>query len=198
MYLVFDVTPIQKPNDYNAAFSDTNAWPRMFHLSWIVLNEQMKPIEDYDCVIKPENFEVSDSLLKRAKLEEEEVQKKSEDLESVLKAFSSSVEKCTYILAHNVGVYENIIAAECMRKGIHPNLFSKERICLMHESTFHCKIPSRRGDGYKWPTLQELYQKLFHQRYAPAGNARADVIAATRSFIMLYKVGALEDLFDDA
>lgn len=66
----------------------------------------------------------------------------------------------------------------------------------MQEGTYHCKLRGKRG-GYKWPTLQEMHTVLFRQKYSPANNARADVIAASRCFIMLKKVRALEDIFAD-
>lgn len=195
-YLVFDATPISKPKDYKAPFSDTFAWPRLIHLSWIMLNEELKPIEDYDCVAIPEGFGIDRHIEKYARLDEEEISKKGEKVEDIFTQFTKSVEAADYLVAHNMNVSENVIAAEYMRKNMHPPLFTKERICLMQEATWYCKIPSR-GGGYKWPSLQELYTILFKQRYAPAGNARADVIAAARSFIMLMKKGELEDFFDD-
>lgn len=197
MYLIYDVTPASKPNNFDAPFSDTFAWPRLVHISWIVLNSELKPIEDYDCIIKPEGYVVSPPILKRAKLSEEEIDQKGEDLEKVLNAFSASVEKSTYLIGHNIDLNEKILAAEYMRKSMHPPYFTHERICLMQESTWFCKIPNKRGDGYKWPSLQELYTILFKQKYSPAGNARADVIAAARCFIMLFKGGQLEDLFEE-
>ena len=196
MYLIFDATPITKPRDYQAPFSDTFAWPRLIHLSWILLGENLKPIEDYDCVIKPEGFSLSPAIAKYARIDEEELKQKGENLEDVLNQFASSVDKATYTIAHNMNVQEKVVAAEYIRKNIHPNLFSTERVCLMQEATFFAKIPSKRG-GYKWPTQSELYALLFNQRYSPAGNARADVIATARSFIMLKKGGKLDDLFEE-
>lgn len=197
MFLIYDVTPYTKPNNYDAPFSDTFAWPRMVHISWILLGKDLKPIEDYDCIIKPEGYDINDAMLKRTRLQEEEITKRGEDLETVLKHFTQSVEKAEYLIAHNIDVDEKVLAAEYMRKNMHPPYFNVERISLMHEATWFCKIPSKRGDGYKWPTLVELYAILFNQKYSPGGNARADVIASARSFIMLYKGGQLEDLFDD-
>lgn len=197
MYLILDVTPERNPSDYNASFSEVNAWPRMVHVSWIVLNKELKPIEDYDCIVKHDDREWSENILAKAKVDSEDVVKKSVDLTSILEAFNSSTEKVEYIISHNKKVHENVLGAEFMRKQIHPEFLSKERLCLMEESTFFCKIPNKRGEGYKWPSLQELYMTLFKQKYAPSGNARSDVIAATRSFIMLMKVNALEDIFDD-
>ena len=91
---------------------------------------------------------------------------------------------------------ESVVAAEYIRSGIDNPMFRTERICLMQESTYFCKIPNRRG-SYKWPSLTELHAICFQQRYSPANNARADVIATARCFIKLMKTGQLEDLFDE-
>lgn len=196
MYLIFDVTPTEKPKNYKAPFSEVSAWPRMLHISWIVLGADFKPIEDYDCVVQRDGLRVTKKMITYGRLDEEEATKKATDLDDVLVQFAKSVEKADYLIAHNVNMNACVLAAEYMRAGEHPNLFSKEHICLMQEATFYCKIPNNRG-GYKWPSLTELYAVLFKQRYAPAGNARADVIAAARSFIMLRKIGELDDLFEE-
>ena len=195
-YLVFDATGIGKPKDYKAPFTDTFSWPRLIHLSWIVLDEAFKPVKDYDCIIKPEGYEVDHHVLKFSRLEAKEIERRGEPVEDVFKVFAESVASVDYLVAHSMDTQENIVAAEYMRKGMHPPHFTTERLCLMQEATFYCKI-QKRGGGYKWPSLQELYTTLFHQKFAPAGNARADVIAAARSFIMLMKKGELEDFFDE-
>ena len=195
-YLVFDATGIGKPKDYKAPFTDTFSWPRLIHLSWIMLNDQFKPVEDYDCIIKPEGFSIDHHIEKFSRLEKEEIEKKGELVEDVFKQFAKNVEEADYLIAHNMNINENVIAAEYMRKNMHPPHFAKERLCLMQEATWYCKLPSKSG-GYKWPSLNELYATLFHQKYSPAGNARADVIAAARSFIMLMKKGELVDFFDE-
>ena len=195
-YLIFDATPISKPRDYKAPFSDTFAWPKLIHLSWIMLNDQFKPISDFDCIIEPEGFSFDENIAKYAKIDQEDIEQKATPLEDVLKQFSISVDESEYVFAHNLNMNENVLAAEYLRKGINHSLFKAERFCLMQESTWYCKIPSKTG-GYKWPTLRELHAVLFNQAYAPAGNARADVIAASRCFIKLMKLGQLEDLYDD-
>jgi len=195
MYLILDVTPTEKPKNYKAPFSETSAWPRMQHISWIVIGEDLKPIEDFDCVIKPEGYKVTAAMNKYGKIEADEREKKETALDDVLVHFTKSVEKADYIIAHNANMTACVLAAEYMRKGEHPTIFSKEHICLMQETTYYCKISNNRG-GYKWPSLTELYAVLFKQRYAPANNARADVIAAARSFIMLYKIGEMDEILE--
>ncbi|HMQ06957.1 MAG TPA: hypothetical protein PKC30_06620 [Saprospiraceae bacterium] len=194
-YLVYDVTPVHKPRNPKADFSDTFSWPRVFHLSWIMLNEEFKPLQDFDCIVKAEGWKLDDKVLEFAGVAWEEVERKADALDDILNQFAQSIENVNYIIAHNMDIQEKVIAAEFLRRGIKHNLFKTDRICLMQEGTYYCKIPSKTG-GFKWPTLRELHATLFNQAYTPAGNARADVIAASRCFIKLMKSGALEDLFD--
>ncbi len=196
MYLIYDCSAISKPLDYKAPFSDTFQWPRVIHVSWILLGEDFKPIEDYDCIINPEGYKLTKAILNRAKIDEEDIKKKGSPVEEVLKQFNETVEKCQYIFSHNLNFNENVLAAEYIRNTVDINMFQKERFCLMEESTYFCKIPSRRG-GYKWPSLKELHAICFEKVYTPVNNARADVIAAARCFIKLMRKGELEDLFDD-
>jgi hypothetical protein len=196
MYLIYDCSPVSRPLSYNASFTDVQSWPRLVHISWIVLGIDYKPVEDYDCVVIPEGFEIDEKILKFCKLDEEDVKKKATELEDILDQFNSSAEKCEYAIAHNIKYNENILAAEYMRKVKNISMFKLERICLMQESTYFCKLPSKTG-GFKWPSLEELHASCFHTKYASANNARADVIAAARSFIKLMKGGHLEDVFED-
>jgi len=196
MYLIFDVSSIDKPKNWKAPFSDTFSWPRMIHISWIILNKELKPIKDYDCIIQPEGFSINETIEKRCRIEKKELDDKGEKLTDVLQQFNTSLKDAEYLFAHNMNFNENVLAAEYLRQGIDHDLFKKERYCLMQESTFYCKIPSKSG-GYKWPSLTELHATIFKQRFSPAGNARADVIAASRCFIALMKIGAFEDIFDD-
>jgi len=196
MYLVFDCSGIDKPKDWKAPFSDTFAWPRMIHISWIILDSELKPVDDYDQIIIPEGFSFNDDIEKRCRIDQEDIGTKGAPLEDVLKAFDKSLEQVDYVIAHNLNFNENVLAAEFLRKGISHSFFSKERVCLMQESTFFCKLPSKTG-GYKWPSLSELHSIIFKKAYAPPNNARADVIAATRCFKALKMAGQLDDLFDD-
>ncbi len=196
MYLIFDVSSIDKPKNWKAPFSDTFSWPRMIHISWIILNKELKPVKDYDCIVQPEGFSINAMIEKRCRIEKKELDEKGAKLSDVLKQFNDTLKDAEYLFAHNMNFNENVLAAEYLRQGMDHDLFKKERICLMHESTFYCKIPSKTG-GYKWPSLTELHATIFNQKFSPAGNARADAIAATRCFIALMKVGAFEDLFDD-
>ncbi len=195
-YLIYSISANGKPKDYKAPFSDTFSWPRIVHISWIVLDEELKLVEDYDSVIKPEGFTIDERIAKTVHLDEEDIKSKSSKLDDVLDQFDKSVSQVEYTLAHNIASQQNILAAEYIRQNRQPKHFQTEGICLMRESTYYCRISNKRG-GFKWPSKQELYATLFNQKYSPSGNARADVIAATRSFKKLMMAGALQDVFDE-
>ena len=196
MYLIFDCSAIAGPTNYKANFTETQAWPRLIHISWILLGEDYKPIEDFDCIPQSVGVIIDEKSKEKAHIDDEDIKKKMGSLEEVLDKFTASAAKAEYVFAHNLNYNENILGAEFVRLKKSINFFSKKRYCLMEEGTYYCKIPSK-GGGYKYPTLPELHATCFGQTYGPAGNARADVIAATRSFIKLKKTGKLDDLFED-
>ena len=194
MYLIFDTTGNGKPKTWKASYSDTFNWPRMIHASWIILDDQFKPIEDYNCIIKPEGYTIGEEALNKSG-EESEKFANGDNLEDVLEKFRESVEQVQYIISFNLAFNEAVIGAEFHRKGKKNPLLYTDKFCLMQESTWYCKIPGR-GGKYKWPSLNELHAICFNQKYSPSGNARADVIAASRCFIKLMKLGELEDMFE--
>lgn len=195
MYLIFDTTGNGKPKTWNASYTDSFNWPRMIHCSWIILDENFKPIEDYNAIIKPEGYTLTEDAAQKAG-EEYDRFMNGDEMEGVLKKFQESIEKVQYIISFNLNFNENIIAAEYHRAGERNPLLYTDKFCLMQESTWFCKIPGK-GGKYKWPSLNELHALLFNQKFSPAGNARADVIAASRCFIKLMKMGQLEDMFEE-
>lgn len=195
MYLIFDVAGAGKVKSWKAPMTDTFNWPRLMHISWIVLGEDLKPIKDYNCHIKPVDFTVNEETAERHNVDPVKMAESGDELDDVLKHFKESLSECKYIFAHNLKFNESILAAEFLRKKEKNPLQYANTYCLMHESTFFCKLKGK-GGGYKWPSLQELHCSLFNQRYSPPNNARADVIAASRAFIGLMRKGQLEDIFD--
>lgn len=195
MYLIFDTAANGSPKSWKAPVTDTFNWPRLIHISWIILGEDLKPKEDYNCLINPREFTVTNDAAKRHNVDIEDMKASGDDLSEVLDRFNKAVKESKYVFAHNLKFNESIVGAECIRSAKTDPLAYAEKYCLMHEGTFLCKLKGRQG--YKWPTLQELHSKIFNQGYSPTNNARADVIAASRCFIAMKKTRHLEDIFDE-
>lgn len=196
MYLIFDCSALAGKTNYKANFTETEAWPRLIHISWILLNQEYKPIADADYIVQSSQFKIDEKSKEKAHIDDEDIQKKALPINEILDKFSEAVEQAEYLFSHNLNYNENILGAEYVRAKKSISMFSKKRFCLMEEGTYFCKI-SAKGGGFKFPTLPELHASCFGQSYGPAGNARADVIAAARSFIKLMKTGKLEDIFDE-
>lgn len=195
MYLIFDASANGKPKNWRGDPDDVFNWPRMVHISWIVLDEQLQPIKDFDCIAKPEGFKMSESILDTCKIDEEDVSNKSVDLKEILENFAKDIDEAKFIFTHNATFNNNVVGAEFIRKNMKNPLPYADSFCLMREATWYCKLKGK-GKGYKWPSLTELYMICFKQKYSPANNARADTIAATRCFKKLMMIGELEDCFE--
>lgn len=61
-------------------------------------------------------------------------------------------------------------------------------ICTMLESTNYCKLPKIRGNGYKWPKLEELHKILFDYDFEGAHNALSDCHATRKCFYKLVEM----------
>ncbi len=194
-YLIFDASANGKPKSYKLPVEDSFNWPRLLHLSWIILDDHLKPIEDFNCLVIPEGFSPDKTSLKSHHLEEENLREKGNRLSDVLDSFEQSVKASDYVFAHNLKFNEGVVGSEYHRMTRANPLAGADSYCLMHEATYYCKLPGKKG--YKWPTLQEMHSIIFKQGFTPSNNARADVIAAARCFIALKKARALEDIFSD-
>ncbi len=194
MYLIFDCSATRKPLSYTAPYSDSFNWPKLLHLSWLVLDENFKPIEDHNAIIKPYGFEVNSEALRLTHLTQDQLDK-GEDIKEVLEQFNKSISAAKYGFAHNLKFNESVITSALVAQNIKPEITRLETYCLMQEGTYFCRLP-KKGGGFKWPSLQELHVKLYNKKYTPTNNARADVVAAAKCFIGLKQMQMLDDIFD--
>ena len=82
-----------------------------------------------------------------------------------------------------------IVGAELIRAGYSNHLANKYKICTMKESTNYCKIPGKYG--YKWPSLSELFYKLFQTNFNESHNAEYDIKATFKCFWKLRNLGKI-------
>lgn len=73
------------------------------------------------------------------------------------------------------------------------DLMNKPSICTKLSSTDYCALPHPDPDhvGYKWPSLQDLYKKLFGQEFENAHDALADITATKDCFFELKRRGVI-------
>lgn len=179
-YLFFDTETTGLPRDYRADSSDTDNWPRMIQLSWIVYDEFENKLKEEDHIIFPEGFEIPKAASDINGITTERARKEGHDLRAVLSAFMGDVNECVAVIGHNVDFDKKIVGAELIRNGQPDTIGTKRSFDTMKAGTDMCKIPGRYG--YKWPKLQELHAHLFGNEFDDAHNSLFDIRATARCF----------------
>ena len=187
MYLIFDTETTGLPQNRKAPLTDFNNWPRCVQLAWQVHDVEGKLLEVKNYIIKPEGYDIPYNAEKIHGISTERANKQGMPLVEVLADFVKDVEKCKFVIGHNVSFDNSIVGCELLRKEM-PNLLSDfPSIDTKDYATNFCAIPGGRGGKFKWPKLTELHVKLFGEAFAEAHNASADVEATARCFLELIR-----------
>lgn len=187
--LFFDTETTGTPKNYNAPLSDSDNWPRLVQIAYILVEGDTRIKKEI--IIKPDGFEIPEQAAKIHGITTEKAKSKGVDLKAFLEYFANPIKRSSMIVGHNISFDLNILAAEYIRNGFkNPIERTKEIVCTMKESTDYCAIPGRYGN--KWPKLEELHQKLFGKGFDNAHNALADIEATERCYNELLKKGVIK------
>lgn len=187
MFLFFDTETTGLPKNWSAPVEDLDNWPRLVQIAWLVYDYDEKKIGEGQYIIKPEGFLIPAQSASVHGITTERALAEGSDLGEVLAEFSEAIGDADFLIAHNMNFDEKIVGSELLRGGVENKLFQKERICTMLSSIDFCKIPSAKGDGYKWPRLSELHIALFGKDFEDAHDALVDTSACARCFFELCK-----------
>jgi len=182
--LFFDTETNGLPNNFDAPISDTNNWPRLVQIAWLVFDANGGLINEENHIIKPIGFKISKSSTDIHKITNQIANEKGVLIPEILDKFKKVVENSDLVVSHNINFDENIMGSEFIRYGLNNVLHSKRKFCTMKSSTNFCAIPGFKG--YKWPKLIELYRKLFSKDFEEH-NALDDVKATADCFWELNK-----------
>ncbi|MBJ7880110.1 DNA polymerase III subunit alpha [Gelidibacter salicanalis] len=188
MYLIFDTETTGLPKRWDAPISDTDNWPRCIQIAWQLHDALGNCIEHQDYLVKPEGFNIPYDAEKIHGISTELAQQQGIPLAEVLEKFNAALAKTKFVVGQNVGFDLNIMGAEFHRENV-DNVLQKLPVldtCTEHTASL-CQLPGGRYGKFKLPTLTELHQFLFHQPFAEAHNATADVEATTRCFLELVR-----------
>ena len=189
MYLIFDTEPIGLPWNFKAPFTDTDNWPRMVWLGFILLDENGEIVREGYYYVNP-NVEIPVNITRIFGVSTEMVVKYGNSMEEILHILQTVVKKSKYIIGHNVEFDYKIISAEIVRNKAAFSLKRKKRICTMHSSREFCNLRIINGK-YITPKLTELYQKLFNKELL-AETTREDVRATAKCFWELKSRGIIK------
>lgn len=189
-YLIFDTETTGLPRNWKAPVTDLNNWPRLVQIAWMQCDNSGKILSSSDYIVKPRNFIIPEDAVKIHGITTEMAKNEGVALNIVLKEFSTAISRSSILIAHNMAFDEKVVGAELLRKKIESRLFTIPKICTMERSTDYCKLPGPYG--YKWPSLSELYFKLFDKDIEGVHDAVVDVKACAECFFRLKKEGILK------
>ena len=179
-YLFYDTETVGLPKDYKAPVTNTENWPRMVQIAWIVTDGNGELLKKEMHIIKPDGFIIPPEVAKLHRVTHERAEKLGKPLKEVMEMFSEDVINSHTIVAHNINFDKKITGAEFVRLKMQDPLLSKKLVCTMMSTVDFCKLPGKFG--FKWPQLAELYLKLFEEVFEDAHDALVDVEAMIRCF----------------
>ncbi len=189
-YLFFDTETTGLPKNYHASTSDSDNWPHLVQISWILTDEKGNAISSGNEIIKPEGFVIPFESVKVHGISTTKALKDGKPLFDILSAFLKDAKRASCYVGHNISFDQKVVGAELYRLGLPDTISNRKSICTMQSSTNFCKIPDVYG--YKYPKLQELYSKLFGGTFDDAHNALADVRATMKCFFELKRLGVIK------
>jgi DNA polymerase III epsilon subunit-like protein len=208
--MFFDVETTGLPRDRNAPYTNAANWPRIVSIAWIISDGQGSYYEEYYSLVKPSGFTIPPESERVHGISTDKALAEGAELDHVLRKLHEWWRPVGKLVAHNMSFDRNVLFAEIYQswdaflplvKGIPPReceasarintlywMKSLPAICTMKSSTDFCAITGKFGH-YKWPSLEELYRKLFHQDLSGQHNAQHDVRATMKCYFELVRLG---------
>ncbi|WP_185882710.1 DNA polymerase III subunit alpha [Blattabacterium cuenoti] len=188
MYCILDTETTGLPIRSGDISSEN--WPRIVQLSWQIHDISGKIIEFQDFIIKPENYDIPFNAFKIHGITNEIAKKYGFDLHIVLNKFIKSFNQSKCVIGHNLNFDLRVIEFELFRKKKDFSLKKKKCLDTKLISMNYCQLPGNKK-RFKWPTLSELYHKLFNENILYQHNAANDVKATARCFLELLRIGII-------
>jgi len=187
MYLLFDIETTGLPIRRDAPVSDIDNWPRIVQIAWLLCDNNGKILKQKDYIIKPDGFEIPMKSVSFHGITTDFAQIHGKKIKTVLDEFLDVIDdKSIILVVHNYEFDGNCLGAEYFRILKRNPLDGKKVICTKLRSTNFCKIPSEWG-GNKWPTLEELHEKLFREKIKEKHRATFDVKTLRKCFFEMVK-----------
>ena len=185
-YLFFDTETTGIPQDYKAPCTDTDNWPRLVQLGWILTDSRGNELRRGNRIVRPEGFEIPTAASDVHGITTERALAEGEPLRDVMLAFGADLNESGWLVGHNIDYDLHVVGTEYYRLGYdHRIMFARPYVCTMQATIDFCNSPGKYGP--KWPRLQELYVRLFGREFDGAHDAMADISATKECFFELLR-----------
>ena len=184
MYIVFDTETTGLPDNWNARYTDVINWPRMVQLAWQEYDANGNLLKEFDLIIKPDGFVIPEAAIKVHRITNEIANDEGIPLKEALDIFSEAIDRNEVLVAHNINFDINVTACEFYRIGMPIRVFDCNHVDTVNKETTSFVGIVYKG-RLKFPSLTELYKKIFNTHFEEAHNALVDVKALADCFFFL-------------
>ncbi|MEY3501006.1 MAG: hypothetical protein RL308_2675 [Bacteroidota bacterium] len=191
-YIIIDTETNGLPANYTFDSDNLENWPNILQIAWQIYDLDFNLVKEKSILIKPKGIVLDFEAMHINHLTEQQLINDGIDIKVVIFEFLSDLSAASIVVGHNIEFDLNIIKAEILRNNMEFKAWIYEHntnyidfdqlntFCTMNQTAQFVGIP--RGDGYKYPTLMELYQKLFVCKFDNAHDALEDVKATASCF----------------
>jgi DNA polymerase III epsilon subunit-like protein len=184
---VFDTETSGLPKERNPSIYDTDKWPHVMQVSYIIYNTETGEIDEkYDAYIKLNTWVIVDPVSEGIHgITREIMDTKGVPIQEALVRVRDALGKVDICVGHNVSFDKRFLIVEGVRNSIRMNFPAD--YCTMKNGKEMCKIDftfSNGEKGFKFPKLMELYEHLFPGIPAPQNlhNSFADTIITLKCY----------------
>ena len=168
--LVLDTETSGLPKERNPSIYDTDKWPHVMQVSYIIYNKETGEIDEkYDAYIKLNTWVIVDPVSEGIHgITREIMDTKGVPIQEALVRVRDALGKVDICVGHNVSFDKRFLIVEGIRNSIRMNF--PVDYCTMKNGKEICKIDftfSNGEKGFKFPKLMELYEHLFPGIPAP-------------------------------
>jgi len=192
--LVFDTETTGLPEGRNPSIKETKKWPHMVQLSYIVFDTETNSIiECIDEIVKlAPAIKISEESISLHGISRDISNTKGKPIVYILNQFNKHLRDADVVVGHNISFDKRIIMVESIRNYMR-QYFTREGVrkpeyCTMKNSVELCKIEAVSRDGekyFKYPSLSELYKKLFDSTVKNVHNSMIDIILCLRCYCIM-------------
>jgi DNA polymerase III epsilon subunit-like protein len=191
-YLIVDTETNGLPNEYSFDINNVENWPEMLQIAWQLYDQNFNLVKEKAFFINHEEINLQNDALKINGISADILKNEGQNIKKVLPDFFYDLSASCIVVGHNIEFDLNIIHAEAIRHNIDLKAWiydwttktivfeNLQTFCTMKNTTELVGIPHL--SGFKFPTLMELYQKLFVHKFSDSHDALSDVKATAKCF----------------
>ncbi len=201
LIMIFDTETNGLPPK-NATFHNSNAFPYILQLSYLIIDSKKGNITDKenDIIKIPEHISIPEVVSNINKLTKEICEENGKQVKEVLEKFLYNLTKVDVLVAHNYNFDKLMLLAELKRNNLLTNIIQQKMLngyCTMENGTNLCKLPRHyhtyNNASFKYPKLVELYHHLFIKNInnpiyldeTKLHDALADVVVTARCYFKM-------------